>query len=907
MSETRIQRLLDRILSWTLPRPGLTVALGVLLAVASWTYTIHNLDFLTGQHDLISAEHPLVALSKQLDPFEDRDAFMVVIEGKNPTQSLAFLQALISRLNDETDQYEELFYRLNPEHFRDWALLYLDTGELSRLIENVSDHGVLIRGLSVSPDLNTFFDLINREMTSRMMGEWFTGFLDEDTAAHDKGKAFDLSFLVEVLHALERQLRSGIRTPLEWNTLFGTEGRPEEEQGYFWTEDDRLLLAFVTPGRKKKQFNNTADSLKHLRSALAQVQERFPGLQAGVTGREALDADEMSVSISDMSLATLLSLTGLLALLVVFWRNFRRPVLEITELVLALSWTFGLTTLVVGHLNILSVVFAPLLLGLGIDYGIHWFARFEEEMARTGGRDLIKAIRTTHLEVGPGIVLSGFCAALSFLPLILTGFRGLVELGLITAMGMVMTTTTTTCILPALTLLFERRLGPVKRVGHAPLHVFRLGHRTSLVILAAALAGMTVSLVAAPGLRFDLNLLHMQPRKAESVVWEHKLVDHSKRSALTASILLSDPDQVRSKSKELEALPMVSEVSSILSFLPEDQPDKIALLERLKPLLSNIGPVRAIEGTPDLRRLEDTLSRIRFKMSPDAEWGVNRPMAEQMAEVSNRIGSVRTAIRDTDRGEIETRLSAFSRDLFEDFADKLDLLERSIRSRPMRIPDIPPSLLERYVGEGPVFRIKIYPEGDVWDTDRLETFVREIQAVDTDAAGDAVTLYVFTHAFRRACTQAAVYAVVAIFILLLVSFRNVKTALLAFVPLIVGTSWTLGLMRLFQVDFNLANSLFLPLIVGAGVEYGIIVMIRSRASKVPGLPAGTVKGVALAALTTTAGFGTLMISSHRGIYSLGLLATIGSLCMLCSAVLVLPALLGAWTKTDRRETINHRE
>ncbi|MBI4776823.1 MAG: MMPL family transporter, partial [Deltaproteobacteria bacterium] len=864
-------------------------------------YTIRNLGFLTGQHDLISPDNPLVALSRQLDPFEDRDAFLVAIEGKDRQQSLAFLHTLVSRLDGETDLYDDLFYRLNPERFRDWALLYLDAGELSRLVENVKDHEELIRGLSRSPDLNTFFDLVNREMTSRMVGEIFTGFLDEDAGTADRDKAFDLSFLIEVLQSFETQLRSGVRTPLEWNTLFGADEQPEKDQGYFWTEDDRLLLAFVTPARKQKQFNKTAYSLNHLRSAISQIQEQFPGLEAGVTGREALDADEMSASISDMSLATLLSLAGLLVLLIVFWKTIRRPVLEITELVLALSWTFGLTTLVVGHLNILSVVFAPLLLGLGIDYGIHWFARFEEEMGRTGGKDLEKAVRTTHMEVGPGIVLAGLCAAFSFLPLILTGFRGLVELGLITAVGMVMTTVTTTCILPALTLLFERRLKPAKRTGHAPLYVFKLGRRSSQVILLAALAGMAVSLVVAPGIRFDLNLLHMQPRKAESVVWEHKLMEDSERSALTASILLSDLNEVRVKSQELEALPVVSEVSSILSFLPDAQEDKIPLLEHLKPLVSHLGPIRPTEGAPNIQRLEDTLSRIRFKMSPDADWGVNRPLARQMEEVRDRIDSIRSVMQNPGQEKIEPRLADFSEGLFEDFADKLDLLERNVRSSPMRIRDLPSSLLDRYVGEGPVFRIKIYPAGDVWDTDRLERFVREVRAVDPKAAGDAVTLYVFTHAFRRACTQAALYAVIAIFVLLLISFRNIKTAFLAFVPLIVGTSWTLGLMRLFQVDFNLANSLFLPLIVGAGVEYGIIVMTRGRVSSDSGLPAGTVKGVALAALTTTVGFGTLMISSHRGIYSLGLLAAIGSLCMLCSAVLVLPALMGMWRKTGRSE------
>ena len=108
----------------------------------------------------------------------------------------------------------------------------------------------------------------------------------------------------------------------------------------------------------------------------------FRDIDAGVTGQKALDEDEKNLAMRDIGLATIMSLVGLAALLIVFWRGIRRPLLAVAVLVIALCVTFGLTTLFIGHLNLLSVTFAPMLLGLGIDYGVHWFARYHEERRR---------------------------------------------------------------------------------------------------------------------------------------------------------------------------------------------------------------------------------------------------------------------------------------------------------------------------------------------------------------------------------------------------------------------------------------------------------------------------------------------------------------------------------------------
>ncbi len=885
---TVLQRLLLGVLRITLWRPWLTVGLAFCLAALSWVYTARNLDFLTSQHDLISPEHPLIRLTDSLKPFDEQDSFLVVVQGRGAKQSLSFLRALVNELADQRDRYPGLLYRIDPERFRSHALLYADIADVERISEQVTENEGFLEILRSNPTLNTFFLGLNDKITSKMVDELFTGFLEDSTSVSRAGRGPDSTFLIEVLSDLESSLDGETDVRVSWEKFSGVHWDSEKEPGYFWSEDGARLFLFVTPAKAGKDFRRTAESLEHLRNVIQRLKTGFPGLDAGVTGQEALNADQMSVSLSDMKTATLLSVAGLSALLLFFWRNVRRPILEIAELLVALSWTFGLATLVVGHLNILSVVFAPLLLGLGIDYGIHWFARFEEKYRADPSAE--RAITRTHVELGPGIVLSGLCAAFSFLPLVLTGFRGLMELGLITGLGMILTTLTTICVLPALTHIAEHYLPPLPRRKQGGVGYFELGPGKARIVLVVGTVAFIMSIATAHGVKFDLNMLNLQPKGAESVIWEHRLTADAEHSALTASVLVPSLDEVRLKTAELESLPEVASVESVLSYLPEQQKDKLERLRKLEGRRA-LAPFPIPREVPDRQGLEEVLSKIRLKTAPDSDWDLSPLEATRMEEVKDRITRILDVLDGGEPRIMGARLAYFQQELFRGLSESLDLIRRASTADFMRIDDLPDEVLKRYVGSGPLYRIRIYPEGNVWNPERLDKFVTAVRQVAPDAAGDAVTLFVFTREFRRACIKAAFYSVGAIFLLLIFSLRDIVKSLFALVPLVVGTGWTLGLMRLLRLDFNLANSMFLPLIVGAGVEYGIIVVLAVRDSGGRGPTKGSLKGVVLAALTTTVGFGTLMISSHRGIHSLGLLAAVGSLCVMASAVFYLPALL----------------
>jgi hypothetical protein len=239
------------------------------------------------------------------------------------------------------------------------------------------------------------------------------------------------------------------------------------------------------------------------------------------------------------------------------------------------------------------------------------------------------------------------------------------------------------------------------------------------------------------------------------------------------------------------------------------------------------------------------------------------------------------------------RLAAFEQALFADLADKLHTLRANVTGGPMTADGLPEPLRKRYIGQNGRYLIRAYPVEDIWDPGPLGRFVADLQSVDPDVVGDPVGLHIYTQAFRRAYEQATIYALIAILILVFVDFQSLGHALLAMTPLLVGTAWTVGLMWVFGVPFNLANVIFLPLIVGAGVENGIIILYRWREEGAifRGLPASTGMGVALASLSTTVGFGSLMISGHRGVHSLGLLLTLGTACVLVASLTVLPGIL----------------
>ncbi len=910
-----LTRFLENLVAWVLPRPRFVLAVALIGVIASIFLATTRLEVRTDQLELISARLPLIAKSNMLDKFgyHGKTTFALVVQGPTEDRAIEFMNAMVAKIHSDPDHFQGVFYRINPDEFKKWLLYYLNSDELIQVRDTIGQNSKLVHKLADDPDLLNFFNLVNQDMSSRMVGELFTGFLDQEKTDVGEGgnsKPLDLEFLIKVLNGFARYLSGTPKYVSPWSSFFKSGAWDLEKEGYLWQGKKKFLIAAVVPSKVSGQVSSTLGSLVQLRADIKDLRASgFGDVNAGVTGQEALNNDEMNTAMADMTNATWVSMLGVLLIMIVFLRGFRHPLIILVSLAFALCWTFGWTAIFIGHLNILSIVFAPMLCGLGVDYAIHWFARFEEE------RDLFDGkrpaiVRRVMDKSGPGIMLAGLSTAFSFLPFVLTGFRGLMELGMITGMGILFTVLADFTVLPALS-LYLAASKPLLRKSPPPeksRYLLRLSPRGVRLVLAAAVVLSIAGLAAASRVRFDLNPLRLQPKNSESLYWEKMLVENSTHSIISAALLTDSPEQVVSESEKFKTLSTVSNVDNVFTLLPGDQEEKVPVLTSIARMVPDLKPsaVHMVterdlgESDPAYKAaLIDVLERINFKMQPEqaAKWGAARPQVEQMEQVRQFINDILQPLKNS--SSAPERLSEYRSRFDKDIVDQWTLIRESSSASPMTVQDIPPELRDQFL-QGNQYLIRIYPKEPVLDEGALTRFVTDIQSVDHDVIGDPVALYVFASAYKRASVYASLYAIIAISLLLAFTFKSWRLMLISLIPLAAGTIWTIGIMGLAGFDFNLANSIFMPLVVGAGVEYGVIIIQRWREHDAGygRLPFSTGKGVILAALTTTIGFGTLMISKDRGIFSLGFVAWVGSICVLAAALLILPAILSFLENPD---------
>jgi len=563
-----------------------------------------------------------------------------------------------------------------------------------------------------------------------------------------------------------------------------------------------------------------------------------------------------------------------------------KPLLAVFSLVIALCWSIGWATLVVGHLNILTIVFATILIGLGIDFGIHILERYKEE--RMSGGDVLHALQKTVQGTGRGNFAGAVTTAMAFGGMIFTDFIGIVELGKISGGGIFFCMISMILVLPALISLEEKIRKPKYSQERFEwrgswLESFFKNYR--LIIFVSIILFIS-SLFSLRTVVFDYNLLNLQAHGTEAVKYEMKVIEEAGRSAWSVALLADSLDETIKKHHALEKLSTVRNVESIASILPEDQKKKIEYIKELRPVIKNF-KVKAEVSSVSQPSLIKTMRKIRFKLQGKEDTGgvaEARQLAQRFLDESEEQ-SVEIA---------EKRLNKFSGNLFVDYRDKIADLKMNVDVVPVSVAEIPESLRKRYVSRNGVYLITAYPSVDVWNIGQREEFVKQLRQVDPSVTGNAIHMFESTRLMRDGYIQGGVYAMVAIFIYILVSFGNIRATLIVLLPVVVGSMWTLGIMDLVGVSFNLANLVILPLIIGIGVVNGVHIVHRYREEtdkSINILSRSTGQGVVLSSLTTMIGFGSLMVADHQGVYSLGLVLTLGVGCCLMASITVLPSIL----------------
>ncbi|MDD5642414.1 MAG: MMPL family transporter, partial [Syntrophales bacterium] len=561
------------------------IVFSLLMTVLSVYYAFNHLSMRTSRNDLVGTDLRIMRLSEELDrQFGSRDNLAVVVENTDPKHCIQFVEALAAELRHYPQQFREIFYRVDPDKFKHWALLYLEPQQLLELKDKISEHQKELRALSADPRINRFFQVVNEELTRTMVGHLFTGFLQEE---QKKEKVPDLGLLQATLKQLEISLTGGGTYISPLKSLIPGGVTDLAQEGYFFTDNDKYQLLLLTT--RQEDYATTAEDLKLLRQVLDRVKARFPGIKAGVTGPGALEADEMAGAMADVELASWLSLAGQMLLMIIFFRSLKRTLVQGAVLFIGLCWTFGVAALAVGHLNLLSIVFGPLLLGITVDFGIHWYSRLEEEQGKQP-RCTMGNLACTIRQASPGIFYAALAAMISVFPLIFSGFKGLEELGLIITLGIIINIFACLVLLPALAIVTERWTpGSIDgECAGEPQPFLAIRWRRPGLVLAVGLIITALGGISLFHVPFDLNPLHLQNPHTESVVWEQNPIRDSKYSTSYGAMLVSSTADLPGLSKALKNLGSVSQVESILSFLPTQVEAKQRLLAELQPLVTGI-------------------------------------------------------------------------------------------------------------------------------------------------------------------------------------------------------------------------------------------------------------------------------------------------------------------------------
>lgn len=662
----------------------------------------------------------------------------------------------------------------------------------------------------------------------------------------------------EVTRELLHSLRSRGHEP--YQSPFGPSPPQLESRLYLQLTPETLVVAArVGPGP-----GDDDALLDRLRTKVNEVMRDHAGVEVVLGGDFVAFCDDGRAA---RRTALQVSLISLILVHSFFRWAFGRPQparLALLTVIIALCWSCAWVALVSPRLNLITLNFTATLIGLGMDFNVQMLYRFFEE--RDGNCDTKMALKKTLASVGKENLVGALATSAAFFSLMATPFLGVAQLGMISGVGVMLCWLASVTILPALLLITG---GQGKAPPPGPWQRWEQRWRSSprLVLLAAA----AVTVLACLNLhrpRFDYNLLHMMPANALAIRNDREFHQRCGMCSLYACSLAADETEMRRRTEEFRKLPGVARVESPADWIPENPGQRRSRIQKLLAKRGN--PPEWLNELPEPTQRLTTEQLMKLKKrfhGGDAE----------VSEILGQLGP----------GPIQDGLSHFFGEFKQDLRSRQRWLAAQREDPVPQWSQLPADLLNRY-HQGSLWLIKIYPKEDVWEKAPLERFMQELSSVDPSVTGLPLLTQTYLQQIKDSYWVAGRNALVAISLILLLSFRRLDEALWALAPKLLGVVWMLGAMGLLGVNFNPANATALPLTLGIGLVFGVHVVHRLRGRPHHGVFAGsTGNAVLVSGVSTILGYLSLMTSPYRGVASLGLIMGLGVASSLITSLIVL--------------------
>ena len=838
---------------------------GILLAVfAGWVASV-RLGVSTDTDLLFSNTLPWRQQAKEMnrDFPQFRDLLVAVVDARIPEEADATANELAARLSTDKAHFNPVRRPDANPFLEKEGLLFLQPKQLSGLMDQTIDAQPFLGQLVADPSARGLFAALS------LLGMGVTQ-ADADLTPYTAP--------IKGFHEAMAAALAGHPQPLSWASLLGGGLSALAGPYRFVLAQPRQDFGALQPGGAATQaMRGVIASLPFVQSGDAHVR---------ITGQVAL-ADEEFATVAEGAVEGLIGSLVLITLwLFLAVHSWRLIVPILMTLVLGLMLTVLFAAIAVGTLNLVSVGFGVLFVGIAVDFAIQFSVRYREFRFETG--DPAAAMTETARRVGLQILIAALATAAGFLAFVPTAFSGVAELGLIAGAGMIMAFICTLGFLPAAITVFRPR-GEAAEVGFAfAARVDPVIARRRMAVLGVFSLLAVAALVVSPRLQFDSDPLDTKNPNTEAMRTLRDLINNPVTNPYTIDVLAPNAETAKTLADKLKTLSTVAGVISVNSFVPDDQQQKLAVIADANTILA---PTLTPHGTPAPVTAEQIRMAAKAALAQIDPALAKLPKDHPLALVADDLRKMQTAS--------DEALLAVNSALTRFLPMQLAHLRTALGAEPVTLQAIPADFARDWILPDGRARVQVNPKPETQSPTGLKAFVSQVQVVAPDAGGSAVTIAATADTIVGAFRSAAIYAVVAIALILFGLLRRVLDVVLVMAPLLLSALLTLLVAVLLPLPLNFANIIALPLLLGVGVSFNIYFVMNWRAGQHNPLGSATARAILFSALTTGTAFGSLALSAHPGTASMGKLLLISLGCTLLASLVFIPALLASLTPPER--------
>ncbi|OKO75994.1 hopanoid biosynthesis associated RND transporter HpnN [Bradyrhizobium sp. NAS80.1] len=838
---------------------SLVVVLGLLLAVGAGYYTSKHFAINTDINSLIAQNLDWRQRDQEFDRAFDRDATITaVVEARTPEMATAAADALFAKLKDDKTNFQSMQQLGTGEFFERNGLLFLPTEEVAKITGQFESAAPLIEIMAGDPSIRGLTGALETGLAGVKRGQ---------VKLDSTERPFNL-----ISKTVETIVNKG-NASFSWRELVSDEPLSDSDKRAFIEFKPILDYNSLQPGKAATDaIRKAAVDLDFATKYQARVR---------LTGPVPI-ANEEYATVQEGAVVN--GIGTVLVVLIILWLALHSAKIifaVFVNLFVGLAITTAAGLMMVGSLNLLSVAFAVLFVGLGVDFGIQYSVRYRSERYKVN--DLSSALVLAAKRSAVPLSLAAMATAAGFLCFMPTDYKGISELGQIAGVGMLVAFLSSITVLPALLKLLNPP-GEKEPVGYAflaPLDHFLEKHRVVIVggTLLLALAGLPLLYF----MKFDFNPMNLRNPNAESIATFLDLRKDPNTGANAINVMTKSEEQARQVEAKLEKVPEVLRVMSLDSFVPQDQEPKLKLIAQgAKVLNPALNPDQIDAAPTDQENVEalkssvDTLRRTAGEAKgPGAD--ASRRLANALEKLAN--------------GDEATRNKA--RDVFvTPMKIVFDQLRNAMKAETVTLKSLPPDLVSAWKSKDGIIRVEALPKGDPNDNDTLRRFAAAVLNAEPTAIGGPVSILKSGDTVVRAFILAGIYALLVIGLLLWITLRRFVDVLMTLVPLLVAGAVTLEICVLIGLPLNFANIVAFPLLLGVGVAFKIYYVVAWRSGRTNLLQTSLTRAIFFSALTTATAFGSLWLSSHPGTSSMGKLLALSLVTTLAAVLLFQPALMG---------------